>query len=98
MQVVVQQPRYRGIPVAGIIGVGQGLGIFADQVVEAVAIGAELGDQVMVVEILRVAADQVWAGVVQCPSDIGIDVGDRMQTQSAEQSLLSRESGRGRTG
>jgi hypothetical protein len=56
VQVVVQQPDDGCLPGNGIIGGGQGAGVFSDQVMEPVPAGGGLGDQVLIVEGLQAAA------------------------------------------
>jgi hypothetical protein len=49
VQVVVQQPPGGGLTGSGVISGGQGAGVLAEQVVQPVAAGGGLGDQVLAV-------------------------------------------------
>ena len=74
MQVVVQQPPGRGVAIRRGGGVGQGAGVFAEQVVQAVTAGRGLADQVLVIQLTEQAAGLVQAGAVEGGSDVGVEV------------------------
>ena len=56
VQVVVQQPAGRGVRVRRVVGGGQGAGVLAEQVVQLVAAGGGLGDQVLVIQLIEAAS------------------------------------------
>jgi len=60
-------------------------GVFAQQV----AAGRRLGDQVMVVELVELAAGALQAGVVEGGHGVRVDVRAQGQAEPAEQPLLS---------
>ena len=89
MQVVVEQPRHCRVAVGGGIGGGQCPGVLADQVMQAVAPARRLGEQVLVVEALKVAPGVPQAGAVQGSRGVAVGIGAREQAQPAEQPLLA---------
>ena len=64
--------------------------MLAEQVVQPVAAGRGLGDQVLVIKLIEVAARGVQAGAVEGGGGIGVEAGARDQAQPAEQPLLCR--------
>ena len=58
VQVVVEQPADCRIGFSGVIGGGEGAGVFAEQVVQTVA-GRRLGEQMLVIELIEAAANIV---------------------------------------
>jgi hypothetical protein len=49
VQVVAEQPAGSGVAVCRVIGVGQSAGVLAEQVVQLVAAGCGLGEQMLVI-------------------------------------------------
>jgi hypothetical protein len=76
--------------------------VFAEQVVQLVAAGRRLDQQVLVKQFIEVAAGGVEAGAVECSGSVVVDAGAGNQTESAEQPLrasgqvLIRQGERGR--
>ena len=56
VQVVVQQPAGRGVAISWVVGGGEGAGVLAEQVVQPVAAGGGLGEQVLVIQLIEAAA------------------------------------------
>jgi len=56
VRIVIQQPPGRGAGVRGIAGRGQRAGVLTEQVVQAVAAAGGLGQQVLIVQAIQVAA------------------------------------------
>ena len=90
VRVVVDQPAGGGSESARVVGGGERAGIFAQQVVQQVAAGRRLGDQMMVVELIELAAGGLQAGVVEGRRGVGVDVRPGDQAEPAEQPLLGR--------
>jgi hypothetical protein len=88
VQVVVQQPPGRGVAIPGVVGGGQGPGVFAEQVVQLAAAGRGLGEQVLVIQLIEAAAGLVQAGAIEGGGGVGVDAGARHQAKAAEQPLL----------
>src|SRR5262249_56774542 len=86
--VVVHQPASGGAGI-GVMG-GERAGVLAEQVVQEVAAGRGLGDQMMVVELVERVAGAFQAGVVQRGGGVGVDVRARGQAEPAEQPLSGR--------
>ena len=55
MEVAVQQPPGRGVCFRWVVSGGQGAGVLADQVVQPVAAGCGLTEQVLVIQFFEVA-------------------------------------------
>ena len=89
VQVIIQQPPGGGVAVCRVVGGCQGAGVFAEQVVQAVAAAGGLGDQVLIVEGLEVTAGGGQVGVVERGGGISVDVGARVQAQPAKQPPLA---------
>ena len=62
--------------------------MLAEQVVQEVAAGRGLGDQMMVVKLVEQAASALQAGVIEGGGGVAVDVMARDQAQPAEQPLL----------
>ena len=90
VQVIIQQPVRRGDTIPGIIVGGQGAGVLAEQVVQQVAAGCGLGEQVLVIQLIEAAAGLVQADVIERGGGVGVDTGARDQAEAAEQPLLGR--------
>jgi len=58
--------------------------------VQLVTAGGGLGDQMLVIELIEVAAGGLRAGGVERGSGVGVDAGARVQPEAAEQPLLVR--------
>jgi len=82
--VVVEQPPGRGGGIGRIVFGGEGAGMLAEQGVEPVPSRDRLGDQMMVVKSLEVAASLPGAGVIERGGGVGVDVGAGIQAQPAE--------------
>ena len=89
VHVVIQQPPGRGTGVRRVTGVGQRAGVLAEQVVQPVPAGGGLGQQVLVVQAVQVAAGGGQVGAGQRGRGVGVDVGARVHAQAAEQPLLT---------
>ena len=63
--------------------------MFAEQVVQLVAAGCGLGEQVLVIQLIKAAAGGVQAGAVERGGGVGVDAGAREQAEPAEQPLLA---------
>ena len=63
--------------------------MFAEQVVQLIAAGGGLGEQMLIVEAFQVAARLVQAGFVERGGGVGVDVGTGVQAEPAEQPLLA---------
>ena len=87
VQVVVQQPPRSGTGVGRVAGRCQGAGVLAEQVVQQVAAGCWLGDQVLVIQVFQAAARLVQADVVEGGGGVGVEAGAGDQAQAAEQPL-----------
>ena len=59
-----------------------------EQVVEPVAAGCGLGDQVLVIEAFQATASLARGGLIQRGARVGVDVWPWVQAQAAEQPLL----------
>src|SRR5215467_7008051 len=90
VQVVVQQSADRGIRFGGVLTGGQGAGVLAEQVVQLVAAGGGLGEQVVVIQVIELAAGSIEGGGVQGSSGVGVDARAGDQAEAAEQPLLAR--------
>ena len=75
VQVVIQQPVSGGGTSSGIILGSQGAGVLAEQVVQLVAAGRGLGDQMLVIELTEMAARLVQAGAVERGGGVGVKIG-----------------------
>ena len=64
--------------------------MLAEQVVQLVAAGCGLGDQVLVIQLIEVAAGVGQAGAVERGGGVGVEAGARDQAEPAEQPLLVR--------
>ena len=89
MQVIVQQPADRGIGFGWIVGGGQRAGVLAEQVVQLVAAGCGLGEQMLIVEACQVAARLIQAGFAERGGGVGVDARAGDQAEPAEQPLLA---------
>src|SRR5262249_48214167 len=72
VQVVIEQPTRGGVTVGGVVRGGEGAGVLAEQVVQLVAAGHGLGEQVLVIQPIKAAAGHVEAGVVEGGSGVGV--------------------------
>ena len=81
VHVVVQQPPGRGVWLGRVVRGGQGAGMLPEQVVEPVAAGCGLGDQVLVIEAFQAAASLARGGVIQRSGRVGVDVWPWVQAQ-----------------
>ena len=88
VQVVIQQSAYSGLTVGQGLGIGEGAGMFPDQVMQAVASPHGLGQQVVIKETLEVAAGVCQPDAIQGSHGIPIDLSTRMQAQPPKCSLL----------
>ena len=89
-QVVVQQSVSRGIRVCRVVGGGKGAGVLAEQVVQAIAAGRGLGEQVLVIQLIEAASCLIQPGVVEGSGGANVEVGTRVEPEPAEQPLLGR--------
>jgi hypothetical protein len=87
VRVVTHQPSGRGRRIF-FVGGGQRAGVLAKQVVQEVAAGCGLGDQVMVIQLVEQAASAPQGGVVEGSGGVAVDVVARGQAQPAKQPLL----------
>ena len=90
VQVVVQQPPGCGTAAGRVVGGCQGAGVLAEQVVQQVAAGCGLGDQVLVIQVFQAAARLVQADVVEGGGGVGVEAGAGDQAEAAEQPLPGR--------
>jgi hypothetical protein len=90
VQVVVQQPLSRSVAICRAGTVGQGTGVLAKQVVQAVTAGHGLADQVLVIQLIEAAASLIQAGAIQGGSGVSVEVRAGNQPEAAEQPLLGR--------
>ena len=88
MQVVVQQPAGRGVCVGGVACGDQGAGVLAEQVVQLVPAGCGLGDQMLVVQLIKAAAGLLQGGVFEGGGGVAVEVSAGNQAEAAEQPLL----------
>ena len=63
--------------------------MFAEQVVQLVPAGGGLGDQVLVIQLIELAAGFAQAGAVQRGGSVGVEGRARDQAEPAEQPLLA---------
>ena len=77
VQVVVQQPAGRGVGSGRVVGGGEGAGVLAEQVMQLVAAGCGLGEQVLVIQLIQAAAGLVQAGAVERGGGVGVEAGAR---------------------
>ena len=89
VQIVVQQPVDRGLPVRGVVAGGKSPGMLAEQVVQAVSAAGRLADQVLVMQLAQASPGSWQVGVVQDRGGVDVDLGAGMQAQAAEQALLA---------
>ena len=73
--------------IGGTVGGGQGLGVFAEQVVQLVAAGSRLCEQMLVIQLVEVAPGGLRVYVVEGGSGVGAEAGARGMGQAAEQPL-----------
>src|ERR1700678_3725689 len=82
--VVIQQPGGGLVPVtAGVQAPGEGAGVFADQVVQPVPALGRLGEQVLVIQRLKLAAGGREIGAVQGGGGVAVDVRAGVQPEPA---------------
>jgi len=85
MRVVVQQPGSGGTGLGRVVSGGERAGVLAEQVVQLVAAWPGLGDQVLVIQLVELAAGGGEGGAVQGGGGVGVDAGARDQAEAAEQ-------------
>jgi hypothetical protein len=88
VQVVVQEPPDRGVAADRVVGGGEGLGVFAEQVVQTVAARCGLGEQMLVIQLIKQTASCAQACIVERGGGVCIEAGARDQAEAAEQPLL----------
>ena len=88
VRVIVHQPADGGVRISRLVGSGERAGVLAEQIVQEVAAGRGLGDQMMVVELIELTAGGWHVDVVEGGRGVGIDVRARGQAQPPEQPLL----------
>ena len=86
---VVVQELFDGLVAVagGVVAGGEGAGVFADEVVEAVAAGGGFVDEVVGVQGVQVLAGLAEGDAGQGGGGVGVDVDAGMQAQAAEQAL-----------
>jgi hypothetical protein len=75
VEVVVQQPVDRVIGFCWVIGGGEGAGVLAEQVMQLIAAGDGLSEQVMVIQVIKTAAGGGQGGAVERCGSVGVDAG-----------------------
>src|SRR5262249_40571116 len=82
-------PLNGGAGLGWIVGSSQRAGVLTKQVVQPVAAGRGLTDEVLVIQLLEAPVGGVEIGVVERGSGVGVDAGARDQAKAAEQPLLA---------
>jgi hypothetical protein len=87
VQVVVQQPGGGGLAVCGVVGGGQRAGVLAEQVMQQVAARRRLAEQVLVIQLFKVAVRGGQAGAIQRGGGVRVEGCARDQAEPTEQPL-----------
>src|SRR5262245_43068428 len=90
MGVVIQQSLNRCAASNRIVIGGESAGMFSDEVMETITAMSWLVDQMMTVEVFEVMACRVDIDTIKGGCGISINIRTRLQSDSAEQTLLFR--------
>src|SRR5215469_750513 len=90
MQVVIQQPPGSLVQYGWVFRGGQGTGMLAEQVVQLEAARPGLGDQMLVIELIKMAPRGGQAYASKRRGGVGINARPRDEAELAEQALLAR--------
>src|SRR5580692_3915027 len=89
VQVVIQHPPGCGDAVCLVVSGSQGAGMFPEQIVQLVPAEGGVSDQVLVIQLIELAAGFAQASAVQRGGSIGVEARSRDQAKPAEQPLLA---------
>jgi hypothetical protein len=87
-QVVVSKPGDGGLAVLEVVGLYQGAGVLADQIVHAITAPYRFSNQVLIEKLIKDAARSREAGAAERCGGVRINIRPRMQAETAEQPLL----------
>ncbi len=90
VKVVVEKPPRRGVLLGWVVGGDQCSGVLTKQVMQEVAAGRRLGEQVMVIQLLEQPPRSAQISGDQGGGSVGVDGGARDQAEPTKQLLLVR--------